>query len=145
MSHSAETKGKVLAELLAGETLHKVAEKYGVSRTTLRRWHAEAGTPTGGRTLIQAPGRRDLGELIGGYLEQALLTLAAQAKFFRDPDWLKQQSAADVAILHGVVHDKTLRVLAALERPEEGIEVPVPRGEPIEVAYLTERNDSPES
>ena len=33
----------------------------------------------------------------------------------RDPVWLQQQSAAALAMLHGVLFDKTARMLAALQ------------------------------
>jgi hypothetical protein len=57
-----------------------------------------------------------------GLLRENLATLRVQAKFFRREDWLVVQPAADLAVLYGVVTDKTVRLLEALqERPvDEG-------------------------
>jgi hypothetical protein len=61
----------------------------------------------------------DLDALLTNLLRENLLTLAAQQEFFRNEDWLRKQSAADLAILHGVSTDKALRLLEAY-RPGDG-------------------------
>ncbi len=55
-----------------------------------------------------------IGELLVKYLETNLRTLAAQSAVFADEEWLKKQSASEVAVLHGVIIDKTVRLLEAL-------------------------------
>ena len=49
------------------------------------------------------------------YLKGSLHTLQEQARFFADAEWLRKQDAADVAVLHGVLTDKVVRLLEALE------------------------------
>lgn len=48
------------------------------------------------------------------------MTLREQVKVFRDPNWLKQQSASEAAVLHGVIADKQIRLLEALADDAEG-------------------------
>ena len=62
--------------------------------------------------------KRDaIGPLLIEYLHTNLETLKIQSVFFRDTAWLAEQSAADAAVLHGVMTDKTIRLLEALSGP----------------------------
>lgn len=51
------------------------------------------------------------GSLLAEYLEGTIITLREQAKFFRTKEWLKRQSASEIAALHGVCADKAIRLL----------------------------------
>ena len=110
-----ETKAAVLAALATGESVRCAARRFGISRNTVTAWRAElAGS------LVAEPQKKEaLGEQVYGYLEESITTLGAQARFVRDPAWLKQQSAADIAMLHGVMFDKTARLLGALQLESE--------------------------
>ena len=57
-------------------------------------------------------------DLILEYLTESLLTLRHQVEFFRNDDWLLQQDADKVAILHGVVADKGGRIVDTLIKME---------------------------
>jgi hypothetical protein len=48
-----------------------------------------------------------------------LETLEAQARAFRDPAYLARQPAGELAVLHGVLADKLIRILSAFEPVEE--------------------------
>ena len=71
-------------------------------------------------TVVGILGRERIGALIVDYLEQALETLSAQARTFADESWLRKQDASELAVLHGVLADKTIRILEALaESPHD--------------------------
>lgn len=107
----------VLAEIAAGGSVRGVAKKHGVSPGTVRGWRAQAGLDP---ARVSPQKRADLGEQLYGYLEDSIGALRSQLAVFGDPDWLKKQSAAELAILHGVVADKTARLLAAARPGEPG-------------------------
>jgi hypothetical protein len=116
VQHSAEFKGRVLAAVVAGTSVLQIAKEFNIAPSTVRTWRAAAGiTP-----VVDAEKKRDLGVQIGDYLSTGLEALTAQLRVFSDPDWIKNQPAGDLAILHGVISDKLVRVLAGLERVEEG-------------------------
>jgi hypothetical protein len=48
-------------------------------------------------------------------LESSLRALIAQAQAYGDSAWIRQQGAAEIAILHGVLVDKVMRMLELLE------------------------------
>lgn len=119
-AHSDETKAAVMAALLTGQSISAVAREYGLPKGTVAGWKNQAlresqavATPTEQR-------RERIGALIVDYLEQALETLSAQARTFADESWLRKQDASELAVLHGVLADKTIRILEALaESPHD--------------------------
>lgn len=84
-----------------------MASEYSLPSSTVSRWRAQARREAGRSD--------DVGELLLGYLTENLRTLRAQVETFRDPDWLKTQQADAAAVLHGVLTDKAIRLLEALE------------------------------
>lgn len=130
--HPPEVKAAVLADLATGESLSRVARKHEVSRTTVAMWRDSAQMDPS--TAVVREKRADLGEQLYGYLEDSLAALRAQLAVFADPRWLQRQPAGDLAILHGVIADKTARLLAAvrLDGPADepgAIEADVEAGE----------------
>lgn len=105
--HPPEVKAEVMAALLAGQGVTETAEQYNIPKSTVSRWKKKARQEAG-RT-------DDVGALLLEYLTENLTTLRAQARAFRDPEWLRAQDAADAAVLHGVLTDKAVRLLEALE------------------------------
>jgi transposase-like protein len=95
-----------MAALLAGQGVGAVAAEYRLPTSTVSRWRAEARREAG---LSD-----DVGELLLGYLRENLCTLQAQAVAFRDAAWLKAQPAGELAVLHGVMTDKAVRLLEAM-------------------------------
>ena len=117
--YSAEVHAACLAALLAGQAVGVVAGAYNVPVATLRSWKSRAlgrvgpvGTAEsgGGQRTVER-----IGELLVAYLVESLETLRAQLKVMGDGEWLKKQSAAEIAVLHGVGVDKALRLLEGLE------------------------------
>jgi hypothetical protein len=112
-----ETEAAIMAALLTGQGVTEIARQFNVSDATVSRLKSRLYSDT--LNAIEQKKRTDFGELLAGYLEETIITLTAQAKFFRDEAWLKKQSAADLAVLHGVAFDKALRFLEAMERAQE--------------------------
>lgn len=106
MAHNPEIRAAAMSALLAGESTVAVAREFDVPATTVSRWRKQAREEAG---LSD-----DISELLTEYLAENLRTLSVQTVVFSDPEWLGQQTAADVAILHGVLADKSYRLLEAL-------------------------------
>lgn len=119
-TYSDETKAAVMAALLAGQSISAVAREYGLPKGTVGGWKQQA-LREAQPTASQAAAKRErIGGLIVDYLEQALETLRAQARTFADESWLRKQDASELAVLHGVLADKTIRILEALaESPHD--------------------------
>ena len=115
--YSDEVKAACLAALLAGQAPAEVAASYNVPRATLRSWksrHGSEGQGTPALVSEDARGTRSANcclviwrDLIGALRKQLVV--------FGDPDWLRKQSAGELAVLHGVGVDKGVRLLEALE------------------------------
>ena len=110
--YSDETKAAVMAALLEGQSQSFVSKEYNVPRSTIRSWK-EAHDNRGGESFAI---KKEIGELLLEYLETNLTTLKAQAEFFKDETWLRKQDAAELATLHGVMTDKSVRLLEAMNK-----------------------------
>jgi transposase-like protein len=108
-----ETRAAVMAALLTGQTVSAVANAYNLDKSTVSRW----------RSRIDATALQDVatekGEtietLLLDYVQQNLRTLKAQSIEVGRAKYIQKQSASELAVLHGVLADKTVRILAALE------------------------------
>lgn len=118
--YSEETKAQVMAALLAGQSVNSAAREYQIPKGTISHWRntatgkvaesaAAADLSESDRTQKSA----SLDELLLSYVETNLVTLREQAEFFRDRQWLTRQQASELAVLHGVIADKTIRILEA--------------------------------
>ncbi len=107
-TYSDEVKAAALADLVLlgpGAT----AAKYGIAPGTIRSWLSRERS-----TVVATLKREQIGALAAAYLEANLQALTAQAYVTSDPDYIKRQSAESLAILHGVMADKSIRLLEAL-------------------------------
>jgi hypothetical protein len=115
-----QTKAAVLGALLAGQAVDEVAKTFRLPVGTVKRWKHESSN------VEREPGER-IRELLTTYLEKTLETLTIhQEGIFRDAEWLAKQDAADLAVLHGVVNDKAVRLLQAIDRGLEDESDPAP-------------------
>ncbi len=112
-THSPEVRAAALAELATGASVNSVANKYGASRTTIRRWEAESGAGRRTITSIGAQQKKDLGVLTYDMLVDAIETIQAQLRLARDPKWVQKQSAGELGSFIGITADKVTRLLAA--------------------------------
>ena len=120
--HSDELKAQVIAALLAGQGVCEVAREYRLSKGLVSEWKRRS---LGGSEQFGTQKRRELGELVGVYLETLLKTVTTQLEVFSNETWLRQQSASDAAVLHGVLVDKGLRLLEAAERAADQQDPPL--------------------
>lgn len=111
--YSEHIKAQALAALLAGQAAGEVARAFGIPVGTLKSWKSRQlrGDPV---ATVATDVRERIGELLLGYVIETLETLKAQQKAFRDEEWLRKQSAAEVATLHGASVDKVVRLLEGL-------------------------------
>jgi len=113
-----ETKAAVMAALLTGQSINAVAREYKIPKGTVSSWR-ERNLQSVAANATQKGTPID--DLLSGYLKENLRTLRAQAEFFREETWLKQQEASQLAVLHGVLSDKAIRLLEAFgDEPEPG-------------------------
>ena len=110
--YDPEVRAAAMAALLAGQGVNDVARAYRLPPSTVSRWKRNARAEAG-RT-------EEVGDLLLIYLKENLTTLQRQSVFFRDREWLLSQCASDAAVLHGVLADKTIRLLEAMEIPSDG-------------------------
>ena len=111
------TKAAVMAALLAGQGIQEVAKQYKIPEGTIKAWKSRQKDAS--QVAAVAAGKKEeIGELLLEYLRTNLRTLKAQTVVFSDPLWLAKQDAGEVAVLHGVMTDKAIRLLEALSRAD---------------------------
>lgn len=111
--YSDETKAQVMAALLAGQAITYVAKEYQLPRSTVGKWRKQLAARVHADVEQKTASGATLDELLQSYVETNLVTLREQSVFFRDRQWLSRQSASELAVLHGVLADKTVRILEA--------------------------------
>ena len=114
---SEEIRASVMAALLTGQSVSQVAEQFNLGKATVSRWRKTLRSET--LEQIGTEKRESLEGLLIDYVITNLKTLKAQSEIVRDPDYIKKQSASEIAVLHGVLADKSIRILSALEAVEE--------------------------
>lgn len=110
--HGDETKAAVIAALLAGQSVSQVARDYSVSRRAVQIWRDSAGV---NRPPVSQEKQDEIGELVGNALRSFLVTVSVLSERTHDETWFREQSAADIAVLVGVLTDKAVRILEAVE------------------------------
>ena len=108
-AHSDDTKAAVMAALLAGQGVGQVAKEFHLPKSTVSRWNSEKPA-----VPLDGTQKREISDLISGYIRTLLEALTAQAEFTKDRKWLSGQPANELAVLHGVQNDKLFRLLEAL-------------------------------
>ena len=111
------TKAAVMAALLAGQGIQEVAKQYKIPEGTIKAWKSRQKDAS--QVAAVAAGKKEeIGELLLAYLRTNLSTLQQQQIVFADADWLRKQDAGEVAVLHGVLTDKAIRLLEALSHAD---------------------------
>jgi hypothetical protein len=108
-AHPPEVQAQVMAMLLAGQGVLDVARELDLPKQTVSTIGARMA-----RMDILRESRIET--LLYEYLQENLTTLAAQSRFARTESWLKEHGPETLAVLHGVMADKTCKILAAIER-----------------------------
>jgi transposase-like protein len=113
MAHSDDIKAACMAALLAGQGVDAVSKMFKIPQQTVSDWKKACQS---GKYGIK---KRAISEIVLGLLEENLETLRTQVVAFRNEKWLADQSASEVAVLHGVIADKTFRILDSFVETEE--------------------------
>lgn len=117
-SYSNDTKAAVMAALLTGQSINAVAKEYQIPRSTVATWKKYVKN---GVYEKPRPQKEMIGELLLEYLAANLRALRLQSEIFSDGNWLKEQDAGELAVLHGVMTDKAIRLMEAFGRNESDI------------------------
>lgn len=107
-------KAQAMAALLQGQSVSSVAKEYKVPKGTVSGWKTQAFNQVNGVADKATQKKEIIGDLLISYISSSLETLQKQVKAFSNEEWLKKQSASEVAVLHGVIADKAIRLLEAL-------------------------------
>ena len=128
--YSPDLIAKVVAAVLEGQSMSAVAREYRIPKGTVSSWVKRnvdlapiSGAPEGGGRELRDPkkeNRRErIGDLIIDNLEAQLNATKMMATAIQDEDWIRKQPASEIAVLFGVISDKTFRILEALPDDEE--------------------------
>lgn len=110
---SEPLKAAVLAALLLGQTPEQVAIRFGLSVSDVRRWGAAYD-------ISNPLKRRDsLSEMLLVFVEQELASLMSISIATSDDEWIKDQNAADLAVLVGAKQDRLMKILEAYGRAQQ--------------------------
>lgn len=112
--HSDELRAQVIAAMVAGDSVSGVARRFGIDKSIVSRWAADATVATTPRART----REELGELIYDAVAATLRSLIARADATGSANWIQKQSAADLAQLAATDWDRIIRMVAGF-RPVE--------------------------
>jgi transposase-like protein len=118
-TYPAEVKAAALADSLIIGT-GAAAAKYGIPHGTLTSWRCRESTQ-----FLAVLKKERVGELLASYLEANLQALTAQAYVASQPDYIDRQLAEGLAVLHGVMADKSIRLLEAWHSSAPAIDEPL--------------------
>jgi len=110
-------KAAATAEALAGGSPRAIARRYGVSHPAVILWRSyrydhEKAEQVNARIFV--------------LLLEGLDTLAEHLRLVRDPAWVQNQPARDLAIYDGVLTDKLLWVLRGVQAADGTADVAAP-------------------
>jgi transposase-like protein len=114
--HGEELKQRAVADLMGGDSIAVVSERYELPEGTVKAWSAQRGQVD----LVQPQKKEELGELVADLLATNLRGLRTIAGLPEDREWLKKQTASELAIFYGVLADKSIRILGALRPAGDG-------------------------
>jgi transposase-like protein len=112
--YSEEVHAACVAALLAGQDITEIAGAYNVPETTLRSWKHRA-RQAGTEPIVAETDRAEIGQLLIAYLKDVIGAMRKQTVVFGDEEYLRKQPAGELGVVHGILADKTIRLLEALE------------------------------
>lgn len=118
--HTDETRAQVIAALLAGQGVNEVAAQYDLPKETVSYW--KKSIPDAQLALIRTKKGERIEVLLFDYLTTLLETLRKQAEIAGEREYVHKQPADSLAVLHGVMADKGIRLLEAAHRANEPAE-----------------------
>lgn len=112
--HSEDVRAQVMASLLAGQGVTEVASQYNLDVSVVSRWRSSI--PSDQLQVIASKKGDRIEHLLFEYLTETLVTLKEQTILARERDYVTKQPAGELAVLHGVMADKAVRLLEAAHR-----------------------------
>lgn len=116
--YSDETKAAVMAALLQGQSVSSVAKQYKIPKGTVSSWKHKAQ----GVGNVSTQKREAISDLLGELLVTNLQAAKTVIETIADPAYIKRQSASEIAVLWGVINDKTFRMLEAFGESDDDVE-----------------------
>jgi hypothetical protein len=113
-TYTPEQKAAVIADLLSGCTINQCVEKYDIPRGTIGYWSASLKQESNNPNIK----KEKTGELIVANLTIGLEKYREILEAI-DASWIRAQSAHDVAVLLGVISDKSHRILDGIARRQD--------------------------
>lgn len=113
--HDDQKRAAVVSALLEGQSVSQVSRDYNVSRASVIAWREAAGLRS---TPVEQEKRDEIGGLVADALRGYLTAVSVLTSRTHDEAWFNRQDAADVAVLIGVLTDKAVRILEAIESAE---------------------------
>lgn len=112
--HSDEVQAQVMAALLAGQGVTEVSEQYNLPDSTVSDLRKRVDEEFG--NLRNKNRGAQIENLLFDYLTANLTALKKQAEAVSENEYIQRQPAGEIAVLHGVMADKSVRLLEAIER-----------------------------
>jgi transposase-like protein len=120
--HSDEVRAQVMAALLAGQGVKEVATSYNLDISVVSRWRS--AIPNDQLQLVATKKGERIETLLFEYLTETLTTLKEQTILVREREYVTKQPAGELAVLHGVMADKAIRLLEAAHRATASQQIP---------------------
>lgn len=112
------TRAAVMAALLEGQGVSKIARDMKVSKSTVSRYKNELLPAQ--LEQVGTEKRDKITALIESHLETSLTCANELAtKAATNKAWFNKQSAEGIAVLYGVLSDKAIRILEAFDTDQE--------------------------
>jgi hypothetical protein len=112
-----ELAAKIITEWAMGTSMVDTSKKLDVPESMVAR--VRGNCPEELQFYIEGGKTDKITELVEKGLEENLLAMNRIVEVTKDEVWLAAQRATELATFFGVISDKTVRVLAAIERANE--------------------------
>jgi len=115
---TTEQRARVIAFLLAGETIARTAARSGVSERTVK--NVKASDEFAQLCLLKEESEPSLSELVTQHLATALEASIALARHITMGDeWFSRQNAKQIGLLYGILSDTAVGIYDAKLRSEK--------------------------
>lgn len=115
--HDDEVRAQVMGALLAGEAVNVVARRYNLDKSVVSR--IKSSIPSGKLQQIATERQIGIDELLAQTLQAQLKLQLRIAEVASEPEYIRTQSAGDLAKLLEVSQTHAIRLLEAASELEE--------------------------
>jgi hypothetical protein len=120
MAHDPKVKARVVADLLTGVSISKVATKYGISKSTAKAWADEAcgqnrtESNANSRSIIERAREETFDQSLEVFLRASINMLITWARECSDPRFIRENPSG-VQALGETVLDRAERIMSDLQ------------------------------